>query len=40
MAANPFFDSEPGTELYLYWSEAWIAAVLGFAIWRFRTREV
>lgn len=40
MAANPFFDSEASTSLYLVWSIGWIVGVLGLAAWSFREREI
>jgi ABC-type transport system involved in multi-copper enzyme maturation permease subunit len=40
IAANPFFAPSPAPLAFVVWGVAWIAIVLGAAIWSFRTREV
>ena len=40
VAANPFFAAEPPPAAYVIWAVAWIAAMLTFAIWSFRSREI
>jgi ABC-type transport system involved in multi-copper enzyme maturation permease subunit len=40
VAANPFFAAEPPPAAYVAWAIVWIAAVLGIAVWSFRSREV
>lgn len=39
-AANPFAASAPPTTAYLIWAAAWLAVVLGAAIWSFARREL
>lgn len=39
-AASPFFAAAPPPLPFLVWSIAWIAVVLGLAVWSFRRREV
>ena len=39
-AANPFFASGPPPVAYLVWVAAWVAAVLGLAVWSFGRREI
>jgi ABC-type transport system involved in multi-copper enzyme maturation permease subunit len=37
---NPFFVADPPEPLYLLWTIAWIAVMLGIAVWSFGRREV
>lgn len=39
-ASNPFFASSPPSAAYLIWVLAWLAAVLGLAVWSFQRREI
>ncbi len=39
-AGNPFFAADPPEAVYLLWTAAWIAVVLGAAIWSFSRREI
>jgi ABC-type transport system involved in multi-copper enzyme maturation permease subunit len=39
-AGNPFFVADPPEPLYIAWAIAWIAVMLGAAIWLFDRREV
>ncbi|GAC1616195.1 MAG: ABC transporter permease [Candidatus Dormibacteraceae bacterium] len=39
-AANPFYAPTPPTIAYLAYVSAWIAGMLGLAIWSFRKREL
>ncbi len=39
-AANPFFAPDPPPLAFVAWAVAWIAVVLGLAIWSFRRREI
>ena len=40
LAGNPFLAAAPPPPAYLVWCAAWVAAVLGLALWIFRRREV
>jgi ABC-type transport system involved in multi-copper enzyme maturation permease subunit len=40
LAANPFFAAAGPSPLFLAWSIAWIALVLGAGIWLLRRREI
>lgn len=40
VAANPFFAASGQPTSFVLWSLAWIALVLGVAVWSFRAREV
>ncbi len=40
IAANPFLQLSPAPLPFVAWSVAWIAVVLGLAVWSFRAREV
>jgi ABC-type transport system involved in multi-copper enzyme maturation permease subunit len=40
IAANPFFASTPPPVPFTLWAVAWIAGMLGVALWSFRRREV
>ena len=40
VASNPFFASDPPEPLYVAWTVAWIALLLGVAVWSFSRREV
>jgi hypothetical protein len=39
-SGNPFFAFGPPTLAYLAWASAWVAAVVGLAVWSFRWREI
>jgi ABC-type transport system involved in multi-copper enzyme maturation permease subunit len=39
-AANPFAAPAPPSSAYLAWVAAWLVAIVGLALWSFRTREV
>ncbi len=39
-AGNPFFAADPPDPLYIAWTVAWIATLLGIAIWSFERREI
>jgi ABC-type transport system involved in multi-copper enzyme maturation permease subunit len=39
-AGNPFFAADPPDPLYVVWTLAWIAVMLGVATWSFSRREV
>ena len=39
-AGNPFFVQSPPSTAFLVWSACWVALIVGFAVWRFRRREV
>ncbi len=39
-AGNPFFAADPPDPLYVAWTLAWIAVMLGIAVWSFMRREV
>jgi ABC-type transport system involved in multi-copper enzyme maturation permease subunit len=39
-AGNPFFAADPPDPLYILWTLAWIAVMLGVAVWSFSRREV
>jgi hypothetical protein len=40
IAANPFFAATDVPVPFLLWVAAWIAIVLGTAVWSFRSREI
>ena len=40
MSSNPFFAADPPEPLYVAWTIAWIALLLGIAVWSFGRREV
>ncbi len=37
---NPFFAADPPEPFYMLWTVAWIAVMLGIAVWSFSRREV
>jgi hypothetical protein len=39
-SGNPFFVSAGPTTAYMIWALAWIAGMLGLAMWSFRRREL
>lgn len=40
VSSNPFFAADPPEPLYVMWTIAWIALLLGIAVWSFGRREV
>lgn len=40
LASSPFFAGDPPEPLYVVWTIAWIAVMLGIAVWSFSRREV